>query len=213
MKYVEGTVISIFSLIGIGAAGWALTIAITQLFDSNGWTRLTASDWGTWVGAVGTVGAVIGAIRIATRDRRQRDRVAHDVAVITAAKILLATYAMKVALRAITKALELNQRDGRLFPFVHQGQFLDQLGQFDMDDLLRLAALPNHIGAKLAAANVAIANIQVALRDASTYAIDGMLIPEYFEMVVTHVQFAAGWVDEAHEQCRKVTDVLAISLI
>lgn len=182
------------------------------LYQTICWSCLDASAWASWVGAIGTVGALGAAIWIATQDRRQRDRVAYDLAVITASKILLSTYTMKALLQGIAKSLEANQQDGRLFPFTHQALFLEKIDEFDMEDLTRLAVLPNHIGAKLAASNVAIMNIKMALEDASTYAVNGMLDPGFFEMVLTHVKFAQGWVDDAHQQCRKVTDVLNFPL-
>jgi hypothetical protein len=65
----------LLSLIGIGG------------YNAIHWSSMTASDWGTWVGALGTVLAFVGTIWLATSQDRQRRRAAQDVAHLVAARI------------------------------------------------------------------------------------------------------------------------------
>jgi hypothetical protein len=48
------------------------------------WSGLTAADWGKWVGAVNTVGTLIGTIWLATESSREKSVKAGDSASVTA---------------------------------------------------------------------------------------------------------------------------------
>lgn len=69
--------------------GVAMLVAVhglvSSLFQSHNWKPMTASDWGTWVGGLGTVAAFVGAIWLASRDGRRREIESKAVARLTAA--------------------------------------------------------------------------------------------------------------------------------
>lgn len=57
---------------------WAVMVmaALAYVAGQNliNWSGLTASDWGTWIGAIGTVMTLVGTIHIATSETRRRNR-------------------------------------------------------------------------------------------------------------------------------------------
>ncbi|MCA1326217.1 hypothetical protein [Herbaspirillum sp. alder98] len=72
-------------------ASWYNKYAVVALATAVGvaayneicWSNLSASDWATWVGSIGTVAALIGAIYIATSERRLIQRDARSLGAIT----------------------------------------------------------------------------------------------------------------------------------
>lgn len=207
MKYVERIAIALFSTIGLGAAMWVVVIAVTRLFDSNGWTRLTASDWAAWVGAIGTVGALVGAIWIATEERRQRLRSEHDLASIVAARVFLTIARLQSALKMLERDLSAHQNNGATINFQAYADMLEALGRLQTDDLLRLAALPNRVAAKLASADGVVDHILQGLRRLEGLDADDDLHATYVARLLTHVKFAheSFWLGTA--ECKKAVRV------
>ena len=66
-----------FNRYAVLALGAAVGLAGYTWID---WRCLTVTDWGTWVGAIGTVGALAGTIWIATSESRRRQQQAVGIA-------------------------------------------------------------------------------------------------------------------------------------
>jgi hypothetical protein len=72
MKFWERFGIGIMSLWGV----FALHQGVNALVRAHNWQPMTISDWGTWIGSIGTVATLIGTIWLATsaeRRKRQED--------------------------------------------------------------------------------------------------------------------------------------------
>lgn len=76
MKVVERIVIAIFCSISVAA----FCAVVNAVFDAQRWEPLSASDSGTWVGAVGTVGAFVGTIWLSLEGERKNRRHKIDLA-------------------------------------------------------------------------------------------------------------------------------------
>lgn len=132
-----------------------LTSAATDLILWGLACDLSKSDWGTWVGSIGTVGAMVGTIYLATADARKRDHEQLQVAQLHAAGILMrlghsdaqVQSALETATLALETPIELdlhNLRDMRYR--------LESIRLCKTDDLVPLVVLPGQVAAKLAQA-------------------------------------------------------------
>lgn len=65
MKRLEHVVVAVFSLLAI----LFLVQAINALFVANQWELLDASGWASWVQAIGSIAAIVYAVKIANGDR------------------------------------------------------------------------------------------------------------------------------------------------
>jgi hypothetical protein len=59
--YNKYAVIALSAVVGLGGYEWIC------------WSKLSASDWGTWVGSIGTVATLVGTIHLATTETRRRN--------------------------------------------------------------------------------------------------------------------------------------------
>lgn len=69
------------------------------------WRKLTASDWGTWVGSIGTVCALLMTIRIAHADSRRRRHEQRVLARVTAATLQDIVIRMKFEIKHAIEAV------------------------------------------------------------------------------------------------------------
>ena len=158
MKYVERILVGLFGIIAVSAATWIIIVGITHLFDANGWTRLSASDWGTWIGAVGTVGALIGAIWIAREAERNSRRAQMDLARVTAVEFQLLlpdliSWVGTVSEKLIS-CIEYGISDDDLDYCVKR---LRTFPAWETAKLATLVCLPGHVASKLCLASITIA--------------------------------------------------------
>jgi len=65
MKRMEQITVALFSAVGVVC----LVQAINAWFIANHWETLDASGWASWVQAIGSIAAIVYAVRIANRDR------------------------------------------------------------------------------------------------------------------------------------------------
>lgn len=70
MKFWERFGIAIMSAWGL----FAVHQGVNALVRSHNWQPMTISDWGTWLGSIGTVATLIGTIHLATAETRRRVR-------------------------------------------------------------------------------------------------------------------------------------------
>jgi uncharacterized protein YbjQ (UPF0145 family) len=126
--------------------------AVTGLFGYEwiAWSKLSASDWGTWVGSIGTVAAFVGTIWLATTEKREARKQAIDRAVVAAA-------ALGPRLQRIGDAL--NTVVDHLFDHTHQkkpidyrtfADLIENAGTWTDEEILPLIILRHHVCTRLA---------------------------------------------------------------
>jgi hypothetical protein len=117
------------------------------------WPELSASDWGTWAGSVGTVATLIWTVRLATAQTRQKAQDDFTLANLHAASMVLrlihAEAMVSSSCEIFSAALQtpialtvehLNDMDFRL----------SSIEIWDTAELVPLVPLPNNIAMKLA---------------------------------------------------------------
>lgn len=126
-------------------------IAMTGLAGYNwiAWSCLTPSDWAAWVGAVGTVGTLIGTIWLATAADRRRRREECSRAVIAAHALQLRiTSAWSIA-REVKESLENESIRG--FQYAAVADWIEGAALWTDEEVLPLMVLPRNVAAELVA--------------------------------------------------------------
>jgi hypothetical protein len=149
MKFEKWTVLTLF--------GIAMLVAIHQyiafLFDHHGWKTMTAGDWGTWIGSIGTVGALLGTMWIATTESRRRRSEEVLRANITAAALAPRVELLANQLRAFRDNLMFENLEGAPYRSPAE-EAIYILGitylPATTEELMVLAALENGFASKLA---------------------------------------------------------------
>ncbi|MEV4782100.1 hypothetical protein [Burkholderia sp. LMU1-1-1.1] len=138
----------------------ALHGIVVAIFVSHGWKPMSASDWGTWVGAIGTVGTLIGAIYIAHSESRSRNQDARVAAIIHAANFQHRLQAMRLRVEKTSKQLsgapaERITESAIKFAISELGQLAKT---FNSDEIISLIPLGQKAALKLAGVQSALGN-------------------------------------------------------
>lgn len=142
---------------------WLLYAAhggVSAIVRAHNWQAMTVSDWGTWVGSIGTVATLIGTIWLATADRREIKRQAMDRAVVAAAALGPKLQNITEILAAAHEALNIFEPDDfgeRHYYHSHviqqagaSADTIERAGTWTDEEILPLIALPNHVCVRLA---------------------------------------------------------------
>ena len=136
--YYKYGVIVLAAAIGLGAYEWI------------NWSCLSASDWGTWVGAIGTVATLIGTIWIATETGRRQRADERDRAFVAASGLLLQLKKVQAALESGVDHFSDRTFASNGFKYAVQAQIIRDAKIWNEAQVLPLIAIPNHIAARLA---------------------------------------------------------------
>jgi general stress protein CsbA len=127
------------------------TILICVLINSR--IKMDASDWGTWVGAIGTVGTLIGTVILATAETRRRHREEMQLARISAAALLPRLIDAESCIKSVVRDLD-GEAPSENFREITSafGERLDELVLWKPDEMRTLIALLENDSAHLAIA-------------------------------------------------------------
>lgn len=131
--------IALLALIGVLLFAW-------HAEDATPWTRMTAAEWGVWVGSIGTIGALIGTIWLATAETRRRVRQEREAAQLhgTSIKVRLAFAAGSLAGIAdlLERMIKVRKFNREILQICHTQ--LEQVQDITVADAIPLTALDNH---------------------------------------------------------------------
>jgi hypothetical protein len=132
------------------------------------WPQLSPSDWGTWVGSIGTVATLYGTIRLATAETRRRERSEQLLARLHAAGMLLRLERAHeiVGRLAHSMAFVTTVKDIGPGLFAHNLKSLEEIELWDVADLVPLVPLPHNVASKLAQAADQIRTVKRLLSEA-----------------------------------------------
>ncbi|MYM67498.1 hypothetical protein GTP45_11735 [Pseudoduganella sp. FT55W] len=155
IKFFDSPIVRLCGMISAGA----IFLAAYNLIS---WSTLTAADWGTWFGAVGTIGAIIGAIYIAGAQERWRHRDAMIAAKICASSNLLQLAGTRADVKEAAAWFErCSKEDLEIRIFLAFGDVLAESIPLNQEELIRLAPLPKNCAFKIAAAQD---RVRIAIR-------------------------------------------------
>lgn len=117
------------------------------------WPTLQPGDKGTWSGALGTVGTLIGTIWLATSESRRRHRDEITRARLHAASFMLQLAHASGAIGQVARSLQRDiQIDRGPTPILACLSVMREIELWAIEDLIPLAPLPNNVAALLAEA-------------------------------------------------------------
>jgi hypothetical protein len=210
----ERTVLAIF--------GSALLFAIHQLtvaiVAQHAWVRLSAADWAAWLGAFGTIGALVGAIWIANT----QTRIANETDLLRAR---LYASAMTMRLKQTSIILQIAADNFENYSAMSpdltifencRGQIAGLIASknfYAVDELIPLAPLPNGVAALL--------SNSYGLLTAFDHLVDSGINRGRARNLVSRLEFAEElkghllqtkqWVQKAQTECESAT--LALSVV
>lgn len=136
-------------------------------YEAVPWSSLNAADWGTWVGAVGTVAALAGTIWLATSEQRRRVRTEKDLALVTAASFTLRIAAVESALQMVKKRMDYDIRCGVPSNYTELARMVRDAGVWQGPDVIPLICLERHVAARLAFVSVEVTALSTSLKQAA----------------------------------------------
>jgi uncharacterized membrane protein YjfL (UPF0719 family) len=131
----------------------ATVIIIRWATDFLDWARLESGDLGTWVGGIGTVGALIGTIHLARTETRRREHEGLVVARLQIASMMLRFVHAQAVVAEVCRLLDETALvdTGPLFAS-HAREKIDGIELWTVKELIPLAGLPENTALKLAEA-------------------------------------------------------------
>jgi hypothetical protein len=113
------------------------------------WSALTAADWGTWFGAVGTIGALIGTIWLATRESQKRHHDEMAFATVAAASLLFRVLHISSSLQCAIRLLDVESGIVTSPNFAACARSVQNLNLWTTADITPLVCLGHDVAAKL----------------------------------------------------------------
>ncbi|MBW3512888.1 hypothetical protein [Janthinobacterium sp. NKUCC06_STL] len=153
IEFFESPMMRLCILISLGMSGIAV-------YNWIPWSGLTPSDWGTWIGAIGTVATLAGTIWLATSEQRLRKRAERDLALITVAGLMWRIQAVETGLGGIKCELDSGLR-GEVFNDYHEILMkFELLPLWTPTELTALVSIENHVAARLAFCGETVVSIK-----------------------------------------------------
>ncbi|MFS2023843.1 hypothetical protein [Massilia sp. CT11-137] len=210
MKFGERVGIAIMSAWGL----FAIHQGVNALMKEHKWVALTPSDWGTWVGAIGTVATLIGTIYLARTETRMRERNERTIARLHGASM---TPKIENALIGVAEAATMLHlaRAGDRDPAYYSkcAAKLDEIEFWSIDDITPLAPLPFNTAIKLAEAVSVVHSVGRTLK---LMASKRMLSPveqrTQVEILSKLIKRAVDHIDEAGRECRLAAVEMQLNL-
>ena len=146
MKAIERLCWAFYLVVTLDLARGLLKWAI----DLAGYGSLTASDWASWVQAVGSVCAIFSAIWLASREDRRRRKEAIALAMVSLASLLPKIKRVGDAIDGFIQELDREGDVGILADYPLWPEKLRAAGKWHKEDYLPLVVLPRNVAAHLA---------------------------------------------------------------
>lgn len=115
------------------------------------WCKMGVAEWAYWFGAIGSLGAWIGTIWIATYERRERTRREIDSAIVSSGSVVMKIVEIQVTASHTGERLQtFTYSDTEALGFCNKK--LEQMTTLDFAEIAALTILPDGVATKLAAA-------------------------------------------------------------
>jgi hypothetical protein len=156
-------VVGFFLVAIVGVLG---VLAAVHMVMSLPFTATEHDKRAEWVGALGTVGTLIGTIWLATSAERRRHREAMDRAIIAASALQLDLFAMVHALQNALTTFFDRMEDGDTIHYKLIAENILGSGTWRDEQFLPLVVMRNHVAARLVVANSIIKSAVKAMQSA-----------------------------------------------
>lgn len=201
MKFGERLGIAIMSAWGL----FAVHQGVNALVRAHNWQPMTISDWGTWVGSIGTVATLIGTIWLATESERKRRREELDKATLAAARMLVQIPVIRASFTTVRSFLihSLFGTDPRP-DYIQAAKILQDTGTWSVADVDLLVHLPGQTAAKMEMTRSRIELVgRSLLTAASSHRFDASQAGPFHGSMETMLNSADKELEEHFEICRR----------
>jgi len=131
------------------------------------WELLSAADWGTWVGAIGTVATLIGTIWLATSERRERLRSERNLALVTVSSLTFQIPLVRTSLAAAIATMQRDVDQNQPTDYANISNVLGTVPLWNREDLTPLVGLRDHLAARLAFVGAEISGVKFGIEAAA----------------------------------------------
>lgn len=144
---------------------WALVGAVIVGLTHTGTSvGFEGEDWAAWVGAIGTVGTLIGTIYLARSETRRRERSEVAIARLHAANMISRLIHTKAGLQHVCRILQAAGESPADVQFAHQAlNIVREIPVWSVNEFLPLIPLPNAVSLNLATITGRIAMLEKIL--------------------------------------------------
>lgn len=198
-----------WKVIGYWAMGLVLFVAtliiIRWAVHFATWSSLSASDTGTWAGAIGTVATLAMTIRLATSERKERLHREQNLALVTVAGLEFKIPAVKLMLEAALTTIIMDAGANRPTDYAKLVRMLDQIPLWQPEDLAPLAAIEGHLAARLAFASAEITGVRTGIEMATKQRIytQAKISSAFNLTLMTRLQSPIETLEDSRSRCRK----------
>jgi hypothetical protein len=174
------------------------------------WKDLSPSDWGTWIGSIGTVATLVGTIWLATADARQRRHESRLLALLHASGMYWKLVYIHATVASAVKDLRAAGVDKVIRQRTLTEQDLNETALWTMEDLVPLVPVDGKL-----VANLAQAADRITLAKSYMLRMRHMNDDEHMKFVpiaADMLDSAATLIDAAKAECMKATHALNLQL-
>jgi len=125
------------------------------------WSHLSASDWGTWAGAIGTVATLAVTIWLATSEQRRRHRAEKDLALITITGLTFRIEIVKGMLNTVMVMMNSDVARSIASDYAKIHFLIAQSPIWTPEELVPLVGIPEHLAPRLAFAAAEINGLRI----------------------------------------------------
>jgi hypothetical protein len=167
------------------------------------WGKLSASDWGTWFGAVGSIGALAGTIWIATTGERRRYREERARAIVAVVDIRIKMNRVTYGIQFVIEALDDDFGSGFGHDYLALARVLTESGMWSNEEILPLIMLRKGVVANLVGVRSSVEHVLPMLEKAAKDAqLAGVRMPAYDEAILPYLRGARASMSVAHSECQ-----------
>lgn len=172
------------------------------------WSGLTASDWGTWTGAICTVATLAVTVRIATSEQRRRIRNEKDLALVTLTGLIFRIEIVKQSLNTIVVMMQADIRQNFASDYVRMSMLIAQCPIWKPEELVPLVGIPDHLAPRLAYAAAEIEGLRIAFEmvAASTHFQDPTVSTNFNVTTLPRLESPIEVLHDARLRCRAYVD-------
>lgn len=167
----------------------------------------SSGDCAAWAGAIGTIGALIGTIVLATKQSREKRSAELNLASLVAAGVMPSIASAKYVVFQVERAMLREAAEGFAQHYLEHANSLITLCSWNAESIIALSVLPHQAAFHLenARARIALAQKIIANRAADQHPGDTYDARQFADDVARVLKEARDSLQIAYAECEKVT--------
>jgi hypothetical protein len=175
-------------------------------YEAIPWSSLTASDWGTWAGAIGTVATLVGTIWLATTAERRTRREELGKATVAAARMAVRIPVIQSSFSTVRSFLANTVFDGDpRRDYAAAAKLMQDTGTWsnaDVDPLIHISA--GRIAMLEMTKNRIVLVYKALLTASTTHRLDASRITSFYTQIDSMLKCAEEELTQHSEACKAI---------